>query len=83
MDNSLHPDSRSIGPLEIFLAFSQLALSGFGGVLPWAHRTLVEKKGWLTELKTDAACREKGKLRIEGREYVVQDGDVMHFRFNV
>ena len=37
----------------------------------------------LLELKTDAACREKGKLRIEGREYVVQDGDVMHFRFNV
>jgi GTP-binding protein YchF len=37
----------------------------------------------LLELKTDAACREKGKLRIEGRDYVVQDGDVMHFRFNV
>jgi ribosome-binding ATPase len=36
----------------------------------------------LLELKTEAACREKGKLRIEGREYVVQDGDVMHFRFN-
>ena len=38
-----------ISPLELFLAFSQLALSGFGGVLPWAHRTLVEKKGWLTQ----------------------------------
>jgi GTP-binding protein YchF len=37
----------------------------------------------LLELKTEAACREKGKLRIEGKEYVVQDGDVMHFRFNV
>jgi GTP-binding protein YchF len=37
----------------------------------------------LLELRTEAACREKGKLRIEGREYVVQDGDVMHFRFNV
>jgi GTP-binding protein YchF len=37
----------------------------------------------LLELKTEAACREKGKLKIEGREYVVQDGDVMHFRFNV
>lgn len=33
--------------------------------------------------KTEAACRENGKLRIEGKEYVVQDGDVMHFRFNV
>jgi len=33
--------------------------------------------------KSEAACRENGKLRIEGKDYVVQDGDVMHFRFNV
>lgn len=32
---------------------------------------------------SEAACREVGKLRIEGKEYIVQDGDVMHFRFNV
>jgi hypothetical protein len=37
----------------------------------------------LLALKTEAACRTEGKLRIEGREYVVQDGDVMHFKFNV
>jgi GTP-binding protein YchF len=35
------------------------------------------------QYKSEAACRENGKLRIEGKEYVVQDGDVMHFRFNV
>lgn len=29
------------------------------------------------------AAKEKGQLRLEGKEYVVQDGDVMHFRFNV
>jgi ribosome-binding ATPase len=34
-------------------------------------------------LGSEAACREVGKLRIEGKEYLVQDGDVMHFRFNV
>ena len=33
--------------------------------------------------KSEAACRDNGKLRIEGKEYVVADGDVMHFRFNV
>lgn len=33
--------------------------------------------------KSEAACRENGKLRIEGKEYLVKDGDVMHFRFNV
>jgi len=32
---------------------------------------------------SEAACRENGRLRIEGKEYIVQDGDVMHFRFNV
>jgi GTP-binding protein YchF len=33
--------------------------------------------------KSETALKEAGKLRIEGKEYVVQDGDVMHFRFNV
>ena len=31
----------------------------------------------------ESAARDKGRLRIEGKEYIVQDGDVMHFRFNV
>jgi hypothetical protein len=35
------------------------------------------------KFKSEAACRENGKLRIEGKEYIVKDGDVMHFRFNV
>ncbi len=35
------------------------------------------------QYKSEAACRENGKLRIEGKDYLVQDGDVMHFRFNV
>jgi GTP-binding protein YchF len=41
--------------------------------------------GWqdLLRLGSEAAVREKGLLRIEGKEYVVQDGDCMHFRFNV
>ena len=32
---------------------------------------------------SEAACKEAGKMSIEGKEYVVQDGDIMHFRFNV
>jgi GTP-binding protein YchF len=35
------------------------------------------------QFKSEAACRDNGKIRIEGKEYVVADGDVMHFRFNV
>ena len=34
-------------------------------------------------LKGEAACREAGKLRLEGKDYVVKDGDVFHFLFNV
>ena len=37
----------------------------------------------LLALGSEAALKQAGKLRIEGKEYVVQDGDVMHFRFNV
>ena len=36
-----------------------------------------------TELGGETACREAGKLRQEGKEYIVKDGDVMHFLFNV
>ena len=32
---------------------------------------------------SENACKENGKLSVEGKEYVVQDGDIMHFRFNV
>ena len=32
---------------------------------------------------SEAACKEAGKLNVEGKEYVVVDGDLMHFRFNV
>ena len=35
------------------------------------------------EYKSEAACKEVGKLSIEGKEYIVKDGDIMHFRFNV
>ena len=35
------------------------------------------------EYKTEVACREAGKLSVEGKEYIVKDGDIMHFRFNV
>ena len=34
-------------------------------------------------LGSEAAVKEAGKMNVEGKEYVVQDGDIMHFRFNV
>jgi hypothetical protein len=36
-----------------------------------------------TTLGSEVACKEVGKLRIEGKEYTVADGDIMNFRFNV
>ncbi|MDP4239898.1 MAG: redox-regulated ATPase YchF [Bacteroidota bacterium] len=34
-------------------------------------------------LGSEIACKEAGKMNVEGKEYIVQDGDIMHFRFNV
>ena len=30
----------------------------------------------------ESGCRDNGKLRIEGKDYIVKDGDILHFRFN-
>jgi chromate transporter len=38
----------AITPVQLFVAFFEIGLQGFGGVLPWARRVLVEKRQWLT-----------------------------------
>ncbi|MGE4650300.1 MAG: DUF933 domain-containing protein, partial [Myxococcota bacterium] len=43
-------------------------------VIPWEQ---------LVEQGSEAKCKEAGLLRVEGKDYVIQDGDVVHFRFNV
>ena len=35
------------------------------------------------QYKGESGCKEAGKLRLEGKEYIVKEGDVLHFRFNV
>ncbi len=35
------------------------------------------------ELKSEQACKEKGRFRVEGKQYVVEEGDILHIRFNV
>jgi GTP-binding protein YchF len=42
-----------------------------------------EARAWTVEKGGEAGAKDAGKLRAEGKEYVVQDGDVLHFRFNV
>ena len=37
----------------------------------------------LFECGSEKKVKETGKLRVEGKEYIVKDGDVLHFRFNV
>jgi ribosome-binding ATPase YchF (GTP1/OBG family) len=39
--------------------------------------------GDYVNFKGEQGAKEAGKLRLEGKEYIVQEGDVMHFRFNV
>ncbi|MFA5814093.1 MAG: redox-regulated ATPase YchF [Bacteroidales bacterium] len=43
---------------------------------------VIQYKDYIT-FKTEAACREAGKLFIEGKNYIVEDGDILHIRFNV
>ncbi len=46
-------------------------------------RAEVIKYNDFVSLGSEAACKESGKMGIEGKEYIVNDGDLMHFRFNV
>ena len=46
-------------------------------------RAEVMKYNDFTELGSEQAVKESGKFKVEGKEYIVQDGDIMHFRFNV
>lgn len=46
-------------------------------------RAEVMKYNDFIEFKSEAAVKDAGKFRVEGKEYVVEDGDIMHFRFNV
>ena len=46
-------------------------------------RAEVIKYNDFVTLKSEAACRAAGKLGVEGKDYIVQDGDIMHFLFNV
>lgn len=46
-------------------------------------RAEVIKYNDYVEFGSESACKEAGKLSVEGKDYVVENGDVMHFRFNV
>lgn len=46
-------------------------------------RAEVMKYNDFIEFKSESAVKDAGKFRVEGKEYVVEDGDIMHFRFNV
>jgi chromate transporter len=44
----------SLSAWELFIGFTKIGLSGFGGVLPWARRTIVEQKQWITAAEFNA-----------------------------
>jgi chromate transporter len=43
------PSKPRVNPSELFLSFSRISLSSFGGAIFWARRELVERRGWLTD----------------------------------
>jgi ribosome-binding ATPase len=46
-------------------------------------RAEVIKYSDFTKYGSEAACRDAGRLAVQGKDYIVEDGDIMHFRFNV
>ena len=46
-------------------------------------RAEIMKYGDIVRLKSEQAIKDAGLLRIEGKEYLIEDGDIVHFRFNV
>ena len=38
---------------------------------------------YFSTLESEIACKESGKMKVQGKDYIVEDGDVMHFLFNV
>jgi ribosome-binding ATPase YchF (GTP1/OBG family) len=46
-------------------------------------RAEVMKYSDFMELGSEQACKEAGKLFVEGKNYIVEEGDIMHIRFNV
>ena len=83
----------------IFILLSPLAVAGpghdHGDTAPQAAgvihtdfekgfiRAEVIKYNDYIHYKSEAAVKDAGKMGVEGKEYIVQDGDIMHFRFNV
>ena len=63
--NRVEPAPGPASLLELFLTFNRLALHGFGGVLPWAQRVLVEERRWLgrDEFVDGAAILQAGKKK--------------------
>jgi chromate transporter len=51
MDNTTTASPASVSTSELFVGFLKIGLSGFGGVMPFARRMIVEQRRWLTELE--------------------------------
>lgn len=50
----MDPTPIKLSTSELFIGFTKIGLSGFGGVLPWARRTIVEQKQWITAAEFNA-----------------------------
>ena len=60
------PD-RGSAPAELFFGFAKISVTGFGMILPWARRMIVDEKRWMTATKiTPPTCRRSGQCRWPG-----------------
>jgi GTP-binding protein YchF len=77
------PDECRAWPIKRGLSAQRAAGKIHSDIERGFIRAEVIKHEDLLALGSEAKCREAGKLRLEGKEYVMQDGDVVNFRFNV
>ena len=78
------------GPMEIkawTIAVGATAPEAAGAIHSDIQRGFIRAEIYtiqdLVQYKTEQAIKQHGKLRVEGKDYVMQDGDIAHFRFNV
>ena len=62
---------------------NSLASSASSSAISDSTRAEIVNFDDLTAAGSTAAAREKGQVRLEGKDYIMQDGDVTYFRFNV
>ena len=68
--------------LDITLLLPILIITSISLVFIYSSSNVISYADY-AKLKGEQKAKELGKMRLEGKDYILKDGDIMHFRFNV